>query len=467
MYLFYGYDLGHNNKAAGLFYFFALIKISYSMLKTYLKIFFFAFPLVLIGFLSFPDGRAEALLKPEEIVVVVNSGSADSVRIGELYLKLREVPADHLVKLDVTKDEHISRRRYVQNLALPLKRAIKRLIEKGRKIRCIVTVYGIPLVVSHIRPSDTSDDEINKYRERILWKKEEIARIAEKMKKKDSSSKPSKELLAKLKNEKNELKFELDHLLGYDTSAAVDSELALLLSSEYPLASAIPNPEFIHQRGKINNPPKVLMVSRLDAPTPVIAEGLIRTAIEVEKSGLSGKFYLDARGITKDDDYGMVDKDIRKTAQLMKRSSMPVVLDNQPGLFKAGEAPSAALYCGWYSLAKYRDAFQWAKGAVGYHIASAEARSLHDKKAKYWVKSMLERGVIGTLGPVGEPYLRAFPLPSIFFQLLMSGQYTLAEVFAMSNPFLSWRMILIGDPLYNPFKAKPAYPLINPPPPPE
>jgi hypothetical protein len=49
----------------------------------------------------------------------------------------------------------------------------------------------------------------------------------------------------------------------------------------------------------------------------------------------------------------------------------------------------------------------------------------------------------------------------------MSGQYSLAEVFALTNPFLSWRMILVGDPLYNPFKNRSAMVLENAPPAPE
>lgn len=43
----------------------------------------------------------------------------------------------------------------------------------------------------------------------------------------------------------------------------------------------------------------------------------------------------------------------------------------------------------------------------------------------------------------------------------------LAEVFAMTNPFLSWQMILVGDPLYNPFKTNPAFVIENAPPPPD
>jgi hypothetical protein len=66
---------------------------------------------------------------------------------------------------------------------------------------------------------------------------------------------------------------------------------------------------------------------------------------------------------------------------------------------------------------------------------------------------MLEKGVAATIGPVGEPYVEAFPVPELFFGLLLEGKATLAECFALSSPFLSWRMVLIGDPLYRPFRA--------------
>jgi hypothetical protein len=54
---------------------------------------------------------------------------------------------------------------------------------------------------------------------------------------------------------------------------------------------------------------------------------------------------------------------------------------------------------------------------------------------------------------VAEPYVNAFPLPELFFGLLVEGNLTLAECYIVSLPYLSWRMVLIGDPLYRPFKS--------------
>ena len=130
---------------------------------------------------------------------------------------------------------------------------------------------------------------------------------------------------------------------------------------------------------------------------------------------------------------------------------MPVVLEDTQKLFQPGECPQAALYCGWYSLARYVDAFAWVPGAIGYHIASSECQTLRPGKSQVWCKRMLEEGVAVTIGPVGEPYVQSFPLPEIFFGVLSEGALTVAEAYLVSVPYLSWKMVLVGDPLYRPF----------------
>ena len=112
-------------------------------------------------------------------------------------------------------------------------------------------------------------------------------------------------------------------------------------------------------------------------------------------------------------------------------------------------------YAGWYSLRKYMPAFTWVRGAVGWHIASFEAHHLRTPTVNEWCVKMLQKGVAATLGAVNEPYLQAFPLPEDFFCLLLTGQYTLAECYWRTVPSASWRLTLIADPLYNPFKLYP------------
>lgn len=247
------------------------------------------------------------------------------------------------------------------------------------------------------------------------------------------------------------------------TSASVDSELTLVLATDFQLSNWLLNP-FLE---KYDNFPEIellrrntIMVGRLDASSPDVAKRMVDDAMETEKAGLAGTVYIDARGpddVNNKDSYGRYDEHLRRLHSIVKsKSSMPVVLDNSPELFPEKSCPDAALYAGWYSLAKYVDSFEWKKGAVGFHIASSEASTLKQPDNQVWCKRMIEEGVAATLGPVSEPYLPAFPLPDVFFPLLMTGKLTLLETYFRSIPHISWRIIIIGDPLYTPFKNNPA-----------
>ncbi|MHC4721953.1 MAG: TIGR03790 family protein, partial [Planctomycetota bacterium] len=133
-----------------------------------------------------------------------------------------------------------------------------------------------------------------------------------------------------------------------------------------------------------------------------------------------------------------------------ERTQMKVVHEQTPKLFAPGKCPNTALYCGWYSLKKYVDAFDFVTGAVGYHIASWEALDLRDPRSTQWCPAMLRDGITATMGAVAEPYLATFPKPDLFFAQLVNGK-CLAEAFYRTKPYNSWQMVLIGDPLYTPF----------------
>lgn len=201
------------------------------------------------------------------------------------------------------------------------------------------------------------------------------------------------------------------------------------------------------------------MVSRLDAPTVELAKGLVDQALQAERSGLQGTVYFDARGLkAKDatDTYGAYDQSLRDAAEVVKqRSEYRVVLDDaEATLSKRGSAPDVALYIGWYRLRSYEDAFTFKPGTIGYHMASAEAITVHDRGERGWCKNALERGITATLGSVGEPYLDAFPEPARFTTLLLTGRYSLVEVYYLTSRYVSWRMVLFGDPLYNPMRGR-------------
>lgn len=252
---------------------------------------------------------------------------------------------------------------------------------------------------------------------------------------------------------------DIERLAGNDCHAAFDSELSMVLWDSYSLYRWQPNllnPD-VAQRVSREHPPRTLMVSRLDAPTVAVVRRMIDDAVAVEAVGLSGKAYVDVRRMTGRDEYAEYDSDLMDLYGLLRdKTTIPTRVDLEAGVFPVGCCDDAALYCGWYSVSKYVPAFRFARGAVGFHIASFELKTLRPTDSTPWCAGLLNDGVVATLGPTSEPYLGAFPKPSKFFSLLLRGRYTLAECFYRTSPYNSWQMALLGDPLYRPFAVKPA-----------
>jgi len=243
---------------------------------------------------------------------------------------------------------------------------------------------------------------------------------------------------------------EMEYIKGSETGASVDSELSLVLNGEYPLYRWRVN-ELRSPTGRRYS--RTLMVCRLDGPGAGIARGLVDKALTAEKTRPYGIAYIDSRGIADDNtpySFGSYDQSLRELAAFIEANTeMPVVHDRVESLFSPGDCPLALFYCGWYSLKKYIDAFDFVDGAVGFHISSWEAIDLRDPNSSQWCPAMLRDGITATLGAVAEPYLAAFPSPLRFFGELISGR-CLVEAFYYTKPFNSWQLVLIGDPLYRP-----------------
>ncbi|HUS91012.1 MAG TPA: TIGR03790 family protein [Phycisphaerae bacterium] len=242
-----------------------------------------------------------------------------------------------------------------------------------------------------------------------------------------------------------------------NAGAAVDSELALALWEEYPLPGPAANPLYWRARG--GPAKKVLLTSRIDGPSAADAMRIVKASVETEAKGLDGVFYIDAGGPERVPAPARKHFDDHLLALhrfVAGKTKLQVVLDEKPTVFAKDTCPRAALYVGWYSLKRYVPAFMWTPGAVGYHVASWEAVTLRDPNSQEWCPKMIQNGVAATLGAVAEPLLSQFPDPEDFFPLLLTGQYTVAECYWRTIPAASWQMLLLADPLYNPFKARPA-----------
>jgi len=387
-------------------------------------------------------------LEPYEIVIIANKKVADSVALAQFYINKRNIPKANLLQLPLSDREECTREEYEQKVVPTVRNY---LAEKNStiRIRCLVAMYGLPLKISGSKMTPQEKTQVEDLRIRRKSLKNQLKKYE------GQKGDHIKTIKAELKSINDKLSI----LTGASRRSSFDSELALVLEENYAISGWIPNPYFIGFRDEKNLVKKdnVLMVSRLDGPSVATVKRIIQDSIKAEKNGLQGTAYFDARWAMpkkqKLSGYAFYDNSIHLAADRIRESNLlPVVVNNSKELFQPKEAPDAALYCGWYSLANYVDAFIWQPGAVGYHIASSECVTLKKRNSRVWCKMMLEKGIAATIGPVGEPYVEAFPIPEVFFGLLIDGNLSLAECYQISLPYLSWKMVLIGDPLYRPFK---------------
>jgi uncharacterized protein (TIGR03790 family) len=240
-----------------------------------------------------------------------------------------------------------------------------------------------------------------------------------------------------------------------ETEASVDSELALVLWPNYSRSKWVINP--MHYAAGRGNSLPVVMVSRLDGPSVDIVHRIIDESVEVEKTGLQGKVVLDARGKPREEgigSYGWYDDSIRTMARILEPKLGPgLIFDDQEPIFPKGTASGVALYNGWYALRNYTPACLLEKGAVAWHVASFELTGWDDPQS--WCPQLLRDGAAVTMGAVGEPYLSAFPRSDDFNGLLLTGKLSLAEAYWSTQLMASWKIVLIGDPLYRPYAKTP------------
>lgn len=401
----------------------------------------------IVIFLILLSPAAASALEPDEIMVIANSDIAESVEIAQYYSSKRKIPPENILALSLGAglSDTIARDDYEKQLAAPIRR---KLSSPGftKKIRCLLTTYGVPIKVGGRAVLEGQQDKLKQLEESAQKQRTDLEQLEQSI---DPNAVNEKKTIT---HKLNKLQSEIDYITGKETGASVDSELSMVLSGGYELYRWQPN----KLKGSVLCLSyETLMVSRLDGPEPEIAMALIDKAIAAEKTGLKGIAYIDSRGIVDDKNpysFGRFDQSLRDLAVLTTfRTEIPVKQNMTENLFTPGSCPQTAIYCGWYSLKQYIDAFDFVDGAVGFHISSLEAVDLRDPNSTQWCPAMLADGITATLGAVAEPYLHAFPQPKAFFLELFKGR-CLVEAYYRTKPFNSWQMILIGDPLYKPFK---------------
>jgi len=248
-----------------------------------------------------------------------------------------------------------------------------------------------------------------------------------------------------------------NQLLTVET-AAVDSELCLLLNAASETRGPVNNPLFARLDPvtfRRSGDTAMLLSTRLDGPDVTSVKNSIDGALYAERYGLQGSAWFDTRGLSRGDPYFSGDHMIEEACERFRREGYVCQLDRQPDLFSEDtRMEHAALYFGWYTqhiTGPLKDpSFRFMPGALAYHIHSSSARLLRTPDA-YWAGPLIARGAAVTMGAVAEPFLRYMPHLGLFSDRLCRG-FTLGESAYMALPVLSWQITVIGDPLYCPFR---------------
>jgi hypothetical protein len=196
--------------------------------------------------------------------------------------------------------------------------------------------------------------------------------------------------------------------------------------------------------------PFLVLTARIDAPTFATCERMIRETVEVEKTGLWGRAYVDIAN-----KFPQGDKWLEKVVKENLVTGIPTVVDRfNDTLPKNYPMTDASLYYGWYdwnlSGPFLNNRFAFRKGAVAMHLHSFSAEQLADG-TKNWSGGLLEKGAAVTIGNVYEPYLHLTHDFGILNQRLLAD-FTWVEACWMAMPVTSWQGVVLGDPLYRPFK---------------
>jgi uncharacterized protein (TIGR03790 family) len=352
-------------------------------------------------------------------IVVYNKTVPESSELAKFYAEQRSIPRDHLVGLDCSTEEEISRDEYDATIANPLRDVFKTRhwwtlhTATGEKesvtatsIRFVAIIKGVPL---KIRATTGYAGDL-------------------------PGAPP----------------------VGNRNEASVDSELAVLGLFSRQISGERSNPYFQNFRtiAEFENP-VLLLVCRLDAPSAEIVRRMITDAIAAEKSGLWGRAYVDGAHTT-GGDFGIGDEWLRAVVDQFHKVGIPVVYDDKPAVFAEGyPMTECALYYGWYAGKVTgpfaRPDFRFVPGAVAVHIHSFSASTLRDANAS-WVAPLISKGAAVSIGNVYEPYLQLTPHLDIFNDRLLHG-FTFAESAYMSLRVLSWMSVMVGDPLYRPYGA--------------
>jgi len=369
---------------------------------------------VVLAALSVPPAFAQTA---ENVMVVINEASQESVRIGEYYVAKRRIPAENIVRLRTVLTEDVDRASYEYTIERPISETLTRHATQDR-IHYIVLTKGIPLRVRGTGGLEGS-------------------------------------------------------------TASVDSELSVLyrrlLGIPIPPTGRVPNPYYLGNRLPseaqrfAHRTHDIYLVNRLDGFTVDDVIKLIDRGAAPQNEGV---FILDQRAVLIGNRVG--DDWLSSAADRLAKDGLAARVQLERSTSPAAAAVPALGYYSWgsndASMSSRRVDVTFAPGALAGMFVSTDARTFKEPPAEWnigkWGQQkgyfegspqsltgdLIRAGVTGVSGHVAEPFLDGSARPQILFPAYVAG-FNLAESFYLSIPYLSWQNVVIGDPLCAPFKG--------------
>ncbi len=356
---------------------------------------------LLTGTLTLFAGQAVAQTGAD-VLLVVNERSLISRRIGDYYIKKREIPLTQVCRLNMPPNEEISRETFEQSVQKPVTAFLKKN-QLTERVLYIVTTLGVPLKIQGTMDQMQSE------------------------------------------------------------ASSVDSELAALYGRlhglDWPVKGALKNPYFMQVSEPFRHPKfPIYLVTRLAGYSFEDVQGLIDRSLAAKNTGM---LVLDVRA----DNNTPGNQWLRSAAHALPQSRV-LLEDTAKILYDQKNVIGYASWGSNDPDRHRRDlGFEFLPGAITNEYVSTNARTFtkpsdswnigtwSDAPSTWFANSpqtltadMVQGGATGASGHVYEPYLELIARPDYLFPAYFSGR-TLGESYYIAMPAISWMNIVIGDPL--------------------
>jgi uncharacterized protein (TIGR03790 family) len=358
-------------------------------------------PILLFVFLLLLQAPVLLAQSADNVLILVNENSADSKAIARYYAEKRKLPDINVCRIRTTEAEVISRDLYEREILKPVAKHLKSN-QLQDQILYIVTTRGIPLAVAGTEGPNG------------------------------------------------------DH-------ASVDSELTLvyhyLLFGTYEFNGRVENPYFSVEFERENFRPflrrdyDIYLVTRLAGYSAIDSALLVDRAVSPEAGG-TFSFDLASTQQTTEADW------LKRAASSLEHAGLKVtleqtgiVLNDLVGVQGYVNQGSADLTSGGRI-----PRLQWLPGAIVTIFDKITAKTFQrtEPKQEDWssgnmAAQYVENGATGFGGYIADPTIDGYIRPQILFPAYAAG-YNLAEAYYAATRYISWRQVVVGDPLASPYQ---------------